>query len=67
MGFKKEKSPDTYKYGADRVCIKCEQALTFYPADGELRVASAVICEKCFPKVRRLLKRMGKPQYWTKK
>ena len=57
---------DKYKFGARNVCIKCEQALDFYPADGKIRISQGAVCKKCVPKIKRLLKQMGKPQYWTK-
>jgi len=58
---------DKYEYGAESVCIKCEQALSFYPADGKVRKSQGAICSECSDKIKKLLVEMGKPQCWTEK
>lgn len=58
---------DKYKFGAKEVCLKCEEPKSFYPADGKEREARALICKECMGRIKDLMIRMGKLQYWTKK
>jgi len=67
MSNQKKNIPDPLKFGASDVCMKCEQAYRFYPADGVNREARVMLCEKCRNKIKKLAIKMGKPQYWTAK
>ena len=45
----------------------CKQAISFYPADGKVRVSKPILCSDCTKATKKLMIQMGKPQYWTNK
>lgn len=55
---------DKYKFQCKEFCIKCGHGTVFYKA-GEKGKVYPVVCRKCQEIIKKTVKEMSKPHYWT--